>query len=341
MEKLEKAIARIKEAMPTLQLLENESMAAHCSFKIGGPVRALATPSDVSSLSKICYLLKEQQLVPYILGNGTNILFPDEGLKDLFIISTAKLTKIFLLPDGAIYAEAGVSLAKLAGFAQQHELSGLEFASGIPGTVGGGLIMNAGAYGGELKDTVESVVLYYLPEQRLYELTNEQCSFGYRSSLFQKMGGCVLLSAVFRLEKGDGEEIAAKMRQLNQQRRDKQPLDLPSAGSAFKRPEGNYAAALIDRAGLKGYTVGGAQVSEKHAGFVVNTGNASSHDVHQLMRYVRKKVYENSGIALEPEMIILPPDYCLEDKGPAVPLHGISPAGMEPDMQQEKGTGRG
>ena len=218
------------------------------------------------------------------------------------------------------------------------ELPGLEFASGIPGSVGGGLIMNAGAYGGEPQDAVESVVLYYLPEQRLYELSNEQCSFGYRSSLFQKMGGCVLLSAVFRLEKGDGEEMAANMRQLNQQRRDKQPLDLPSAGSAFKRPEGNYAAALIDRAGLKGYAVGGAQVSEKHAGFVVNTGNASSHDVHQLMRQVRKKVYENSGIALEPEMIILPPDYRLEDKGPAVPLHFVSSPGSREDGQEQSGS---
>lgn len=333
MENLEKAIARIKEALPNLQLLENEAMAGHCSFKIGGPARALANPSDVSSLSKICYLLKEQQLAPYILGNGTNILFPDEGLKDLFIISTAKLTKIFTLPDGAIYAEAGVSLARLAGFAQQQELKGLEFASGIPGSVGGGLIMNAGAYGGELKDAVESVVLYYLPEQRLYELSREQCQFGYRSSLFQKMGGCVILSAVFRLEKGNGEEIAAEMRRLNQQRRDKQPLDLPSAGSAFKRPEGNFAAALIDQAGLKGYTVGGAQVSPKHAGFVVNTGSASSHDVHQLMREVRKKVYENSGIVLEPEMIILPPNYCLEDKGPAIPLYsqGFSRQAEEQD----------
>ena len=143
---------------------------------------------------------------------------------------------------------------------------------------------------------------------------------------------------MFRLEKGDGEEIAAKMRQLNQQRRDKQPLDLPSAGSAFKRPEGNYAAALIDRAGLKGYAVGGAQVSEKHAGFVVNTGNASSHDVHQLMRQVRKKVYENSGIALEPEMIILPPDYRLEDKGPAVPLHFVSSPGSREDGQEQSGS---
>lgn len=329
MENLERAIARIKEAMPGLLILENEAMAEHCSFKIGGPVRALALPSDVSSLSKICHYLKREKLAPYILGKGTNILFPDDGLKDLFIISTERLTRTFLLPDGAIYAEAGVSLAKLASFAQQNSLQGLEFASGIPGSVGGGLIMNAGAYGGELKDVVESVVLYYLPEQRLYELSREQCAFGYRSSLFQRLGGCVLLSAVFRLEKGDGEAISAKMRELNQKRRDKQPLDLPSAGSAFRRPEGQFAAALIDQAGLKGFSIGGAQVSEKHAGFVVNAGGASSRDVYQLMTEIRKRVYENSGVVLEPEMIMLPPDYALADNGPELPLHSISGPGAE------------
>ena len=323
MENLELAIREIKEAMPGLRLLEHEPMASHSSFRIGGPVRALAVPQDVSGLTRICYLLKKHELAPYILGNGTNILFPDEGLPELFIISTEKLDKIFLLPDGAIYAECGASLSKLASFAQQNGLTGLEFASGIPGTVGGGLMMNAGAYGGELKDVTESVVIQFLPEQALYELSNEQCQFAYRSSYFQKTPGCVIVSAVFRLTPGDGEAIAAKMRELNARRRDKQPLDLPSAGSAFKRPEGHYAAALIDEAGLKGYTVGGAQVSEKHAGFVVNLGGASSRDVHTLMRHVRKTVYEHSGVVLEPEMILLPPDFKLEDHGPQVPLHHI------------------
>ena len=329
MENLELAIQEIKEAMPGLRLLENEPMSGHCSFRIGGPARALAVPQDITGLTQICYLLKKHELAPYILGNGTNILFPDEGLKDLFLISTEKLDKLFLLPDGAVYAEAGVSLSKLATFAQQNGLAGLEFASGIPGTVGGGLMMNAGAYGGELKDAVESVVINFLPEQALYELTNEQCKFGYRTSLFQKMPGCVIVSAVFRLKAGDGEEIAAKMRELNARRREKQPLDLPSAGSAFRRPEGHFAAALIDQAGLKGYCVGGAQVSEKHAGFVVNTGNATSHDVYDLMMHIRRTVYEHSQVVLEPEMILLPPDYRLEDHGPQVPLHRVWGAGTE------------
>ena len=317
-ENLEKAVAAVKEALPGMTLLEREPMSQHSSFRIGGPVRALAVPSDVTSLTKLCSVLKQNHIAPMMLGNGTNILFPDEGLDQVFLVSTEKLTKMFLLPDGALYAEAGVSLSKLASFAQQNGLAGLEFASGIPGTVGGGTIMNAGAYGGELKDAIESVVCLYVPDQRLYELTREQCAFAYRSSLFKKLGGCLVLSVVFRLEKGDGEAIAAKMRELNERRRDKQPLDLPSAGSAFKRPEGYYAAALIDEAGLKGYTVGGAQVSEKHAGFVVNIGGATSHDVYDLMMHVRNTVYREKGVQMEPEIIILPPDYRLEDFGPAV-----------------------
>ena len=319
MEKLENAIAEIKKVFPGMKILENEPMHAHCSFRTGGPVRALAYPSDLSSLTKLCCILKEHELAPLMLGNCTNIVFPDEGMSEVFAICTEKLTKLFLLPDGAIYAECGVPLSRLAAFAQQNGLAGLEFASGIPGSVGGGVMMNAGAYGGELKDAVESVVCYYLPEQRLYEVTAEKCQFGYRDSFFKKLPGNVIISAVFRLHEGDKDEIAAKMRELNERRRDKQPLDLPSAGSAFKRPEGHYAAALIDEAGLKGFSVGGAQVSEKHAGFIVNTGSATSADIHELMKQVRKRVYDNSQVLLEPEIILLPPDYKLEDRGPQVP----------------------
>ena len=323
MESLEKAINELKEKMPGLTLLENEPMNVHSSFRIGGPVRALAVPEDVMSLSRICAVLKENHLAPMILGNGTNILFPDEGLKDLFIISTEKLTKMFLLDGETIYAEAGVPLAKLAGFAHQNGLSGLEFASGIPGTLGGGVIMNAGAYGGEMKDAVVSVVCYYVQDQRLYELDREQCRFEYRNSLFRRMGGCIVLSAVLKLKKGDSAEIAAKMRELNERRRDKQPLDLPSAGSAFKRPEGGYAAALIDECGLRGYTVGGAQISEKHAGFAVNVGGATSHDVYDLLKHVRDTVYLEKKVALEPEIIILPPDYHLDDNSPDLLRHRV------------------
>ncbi len=194
--------------------------------------------------------------------------------------------------------------------------------------------MNAGAYGGELKDVIESVVCLYTPDQGLYEFSNEQCAFSYRKSRFSTYGGCAILSAVFRLQPGDREEIAAKMREMNEKRRAKQPLDLPSAGSTFKRPEGNFAGALIEQAGLKGYTVGGAQVSEKHAGFVVNLGGASSHDVYDLMMHVRKTVYENSGVVLEPEVIVLAPDYKLEDKGPKVRGNRITV--MDPTAGEKK-----
>ena len=186
--------------------------------------------------------------------------------------------------------------------------------------------MNAGAYGGEMKDVVESVVFCYLQDQSLYELTREQCAFGYRKSYFQSMPGCVILSAVFRLKPGEKSAISERMKELNGRRREKQPLDLPSAGSAFRRPEGYYAAALIEECGLKGVSVGGAQVSEKHAGFIVNTGNAASKDLHDLMVYVRKTVYEQKHVQLEPEIILLPEDYRLEDHGPQVRRNTASSA---------------
>ena len=315
MENLEKAISEIKSAFPGMDIREHESMAERCSFKCGGSVRAFAAPGDITSLTKLCCILRENGQSPYMLGNCTNLIFPDTEL-DIMALSCENLTGLRLLPDGAIYAEAGVSLARLASFAQQNELAGLEFASGIPGSVGGGLLMNAGAYGGELKDCVESVLVYYLPEQRLYELGKNQCDFAYRSSIFKKLSGCVILSGVFRLEKGDSEEISAKMRDFNSRRREKQPLDMPSAGSSFKRPEGYFAAALIEQAGLKGYRLGGAQVSEKHAGFIVNAGGATAGDVQALAAHVQKTVYEKFSVMLEPEMIMLPPDLDMSDNSP-------------------------
>lgn len=320
---IEKALKEIKEQMPGLKILENEVMADHCSFKSGGAVRALLAPQSINSLAKICCVLKENKVLPFILGNGTNVVFSDEGNSELVVISTENLQEMHMLDEGYIYAECGVSLARLAAFAQENGLTGLEFASGIPGTIGGGVMMNAGAYGGELKDTVDSVTTYYLPEQRLYEFTNEQCKFSYRHSVFQEYGGNFILNAVFKLEKGDKDEISEKMKELNEKRRSKQPLDLPSAGSAFKRPEGYYAAALIEECGLMGYTIGGAQVSEKHAGFIVNKGGASSRDLYELMDHVRRTVYEKKGVTLEPEIILLSSEYRLEDNSPPVPRNAV------------------
>ena len=336
MENLEAAIAEIKKELPGMTLRENEPMSLHTSMKVGGAVRAFAVPQEVSSLSRVCCILKEHGHAPYILGNGTNVVFPDAGCPELFVVSTEKLDQLFLCDEERIYAGAGTSLSKLATFAQQNGLTGLEFASGIPGTVGGGTMMDAGAYGGEMKDCIESVVIYYLPEQKLYELSNAQCKFAYRSSLFQTMFGCVILSVVFKLQKGDSEQIAEKMRELNGRRREKQPLDLPSAGSAFKRPEGHFAAALIEEAGMKGYSVGGAQVSEKHAGFIVNKGGATAKDIYELMDKVRHAGYEKSGIALAPEIILLSEDYRLEDKGPKAPRNFVVPNNFDFSEEAKK-----
>ena len=322
-QRLNEAIAQLRKELPGLTILENEPMSAHCSFKAGGKVRALAIPQSVMTVSRICCILKEHELAPYIMGNGTNVVWPDEGTPELFAVCTEKLQNIFLTPEGDIYAEAGVPLSKLANFAYENGLSGLEFASGIPGTVGGGLMMNAGAYGGEMKDVTESVVCYYLPEQRLYELNREQCQFDYRKSYFQTVWGCVILSGVFHLQEGSREEISARMKELNEKRRSKQPLDMPSAGSAFRRPEGHYAAALIEECGLKGCSVGGAAVSEKHAGFIVNTGNATAKDLYELMIKVRNTVYEKTKVQLEPEIILLSPEYKLVDYGPQIPRNII------------------
>lgn len=311
MEGLEKAIKNIKENSD-ICILENESMREHCSFKVGGPVRAFIAPKDVWDASKVFYYLHMNGVSPLVIGKGTNIIIPEEGL-DICVVSTENLNQIRRGEgENTIYAEAGVSMARLAQFAQSEGLAGLEFASGIPGSVGGGVLMNAGAYGGEIKDTVDSVVVYFLPDQALTEVKGEDCGFAYRYSNFQKIN-CAILSTVFKLTPDDPEKIGERMSVMNEKRRASQPLDMPSAGSAFKRPVGGYAAALIEQAGLKGYTVGGAQVSEKHSGFVVNTGNASYDDIVALMDHVRREVYDKFKITLEPEIRIYPKNMILVD----------------------------
>ena len=328
-EHLEEAIQEIKEAYPAMPLLEKEPFAKHCSMKVGGPVRAIACPGDAFVLSKICAFLKRRGISPFILGNGTNVIVPDEGL-DIFIISTERLNKMWIQEDGSLYAEAGNSLARVSQYAQTNGLAGLEFASGIPGTLGGGVLMNAGAYGGEMKDHIRTVLCIKLEDQSLYEIEAKDCDFGYRHSLFED-GGYVILAAVFDLPEGDKDEIAEQMRTLNEKRRNSQPLDLPSCGSAFKRPVGGYAAALIEKAGLKGYSVGGAQVSPKHSGFVVNTGGATYDEIVELMTHVREEVKKNSGIILEPEMKIYPKKMILVDNNP-----DLIPEEMMEEFEQYK-----
>ena len=292
---------RLTTALPDVPILAAEPMAKHTSFRIGGPAEVLACPRSEAELTALLAVCRDEEIVPRILGGGTNILAPDGGLPGV-VISTRGLDTLELTDDGLIVAGAGIPLARLALFAQKNGLTGLEFAHGIPGTVGGGMYMNAGAYGGELVQVAVSA-RFLTPEGELQTFEGEAMGLGYRRSAFMALSG-VIVSAAFRLQPGDPEAILARMRELMERRKASQPLDLPSAGSTFKRPVGGYAAALIQEAGLKGLRVGDAAVSTKHSGFVVNLGQATSADVLELIAEVRERVKENSGIELEPEVRI-------------------------------------
>ena len=288
--------------LPTIKLLMHESMAKHTSFKIGGPAEVMAFPQNGEQLRKILKQSAMLDLKPAILGAGTNILAPDEGVPGLVICLKDCVDILEQVDATRIRVGAGVSMARAANFAASCGLSGLEFAHGIPGSVGGGVYMNAGAYGGEICQVCESVEVMD-PAGEICILTGVEMDFSYRHSRLETEGG-IVLSATFALTPKLAEEIRATMQDLMTRRRSSQPLDLPSAGSAFKRPVGGYAAALIDQTGLKGYQVGGAAVSEKHAGFVVNLGGATANDVKKLLAEVSNKVFESTGIRLEPEVRI-------------------------------------
>ena len=293
---------KISDTFPNMDIRFNESMANHTSFRIGGPAEVMAMPKTADELSQLLRWAKQEQIVPAILGAGTNVLAPDAGMTGLVICLKDALQGMELLDGGRIRVAAGVTMTRAAVFAANHNLSGMEFAHGIPGTVGGGVYMNAGAYGGEIRDICESVDVMSA-DGVLTTLSNEEMTFGYRHSRLEDEGG-IVVSAVFKLTDKPEQEIRTQMQDLMNRRKTSQPLDLPSAGSAFKRPVGGYAAALIDQAGLKGFQIGGAAVSEKHAGFVVNLGGASAKDVQDLLSRVSDLVFENSGIRLEPEVRI-------------------------------------
>ena len=294
---------QIHDYLPDLKWAADEPMAKHTSFRIGGPAKRMAFPKTREQLVVLMGFLQDAGVKPLLIGNGTNLLVADKGLDTVVIDTSAELSHIELTDEGEIAADAGVSLAKLALFAWKNGLTGLEFAHGIPGTVGGGVYMNAGAYGGEIR-VVCRWSQEMLPDGTLVRREGVSQGFGYRTSVFQHTDG-VIVRACFALQPGDPGIIRETMRELMTRRTVSQPLDLPSAGSAFKRPQGGYAAALIESAGLKGLTVGGAQVSEKHAGFVVNRGGATFDDVLRLMDDVRSAVLRTSGVELEPEVKII------------------------------------
>ncbi len=298
-------VSRLSAALPALEIRENEPMSEHCSFKIGGPARLMLLPSSAEEAASALAILRSSGAQVLIVGSCTNLLIPDEGYPGAVVRMSKPASSMELLDAARIRAQAGATLNALAVFAAQHGLTGLEFAHGIPGSVGGGVAMNAGAYGGEMRDVLESAE-YVDADGVISTLSGDALGLSYRHSAFSDTDK-LITSAVFRLTPGDGEAVRARMNELIEKRRASQPLDMPSAGSTFKRPKTGYAAALIDEAGLKGLRVGGAMVSTKHAGFVVNAGGATYSDVIELMREVRRRVCEFSGVLLEPEVKIIGP----------------------------------
>lgn len=279
-----------------------EPMAKHTSFRIGGPAKVMAFPKNPNELARVLKVSEILDCNKYILGAGTNVLAPDEGLDGIVICLKDCMGGMHRIDDTRIYVGGGVTMTRAAVFAAGLGLSGLEFAHGIPGTVGGGVFMNAGAYGGEICQICETVDLMSL-DGKMSQRNCCRMGFSYRRSCLEE-DFQIVVGAVFNLVAKPEEEIRAVMQDLMVRRKTSQPLDLPSAGSAFKRPVGGYAAALIDQAGLKGYAVGNAAISQKHAGFAVNLGGATALEVRTLLREVADKVYENSGIQLEPEVRI-------------------------------------
>ena len=296
---------KIADYLPDLKYVEDEPMAKHISFRVGGAAKRMAFPENAEQLVLLMNFALSCGARALVIGNGTNLLVPDEGIDRLVIDMSDGMTRI---ADGGqaneITAQCGASLARIAEYARKKGLSGLEFAHGIPGTLGGAVCMNAGAYGGEIKDVVASVTLLD-PQAGIRTLKGEEMQFSYRRSLLSEHPEYVVLSATFRLERGDSETIGARMRELMAKRKASQPLEFPSAGSTFKRPEGHYAGPLIEGCGLKGRRVGGAEVSTKHAGFIVNTGGATCADVLALIEKVQKTVYDARGVMLEPEVKIV------------------------------------
>jgi len=288
----------LKEKIDPSWVLLNEPMKKHTTFRVGGPADVLVTP-DIKSISTVIDLCKKHKLPYYIIGNGSNLLVGDKGIRGVVIVMTNRAGDIVC--DGEIItAGAGCTLAQIAVLAAGNGLAGFEFAAGIPGTLGGAVVMNAGAYGGEMKDVITSaVVLDEAGNEKT--LTNEELDFGYRHSCIPE-NHYVVLRVTIKLSRGEVSGIRKKMAELREQRISKQPLEYPSAGSTFKRPVGYFAGKLIMEAGLRGYRVGGAQVAEKHCGFVINKADASAADIVQLMENVSMKVEEQFGVKLEPEV---------------------------------------
>ena len=282
-----------------IKILEQEPMCKHTTFRIGGAAKYFAMPKNTAEIQTLIAYCKEHKLDYCVLGNGSNVLFTDAGYDGLIIQIGSAMSEIRV--DGtSVYAQAGAILARVANLAYEAGLTGMEFAAGIPGSIGGAIVMNAGAYGGEMKDILQKVTVL-TPDGTVQTLSVEELELSYRHSIIPEKGYLVI-SAVLKLQPGNADEIQSIMDDLKEKRVSKQPLEYPSAGSTFKRPEGYFAGKLIQDAGLRGFRVGGAQVSEKHCGFIINRDQATSTDICQLMQQVSEIVYEKFGVRLEPEV---------------------------------------
>lgn len=278
-------------------------MSKYTTFRIGGNAAVMLTPTADEQLASIIKKCKEENIKPFIIGNGSNMLISDNGLDTVVINMCRPEPKIELVNGDTVVCDAGATMSKVCNFALENGLTGLEFAFGIPGSAGGAAYMNAGAYGGEMKDVL--VECRHIDRDGNFgSLNGEELGLAYRTSAYEH-NGFIITTLVMKLSKGNKNEIRAKMQELLQRRKDKQPLEYPSAGSTFKRPEGYFAGALIEECGLKGYSVGGAQVSEKHAGFVINKGSATAKDVLSLIKYIQDKVFSEKGVMLEPEVRLI------------------------------------
>lgn len=294
-------LAQTLRALAPERLLENEPMARYTTFKVGGPADLMFFPESAQELQLALAAARVAQVPVQLVGNGSNLIVRDGGLRGLTIVMGEPFSQI-RVEGTQLYAQAGAKLSRVAMAAQEAGLSGLEFAAGIPGSLGGGCAMNAGAYGGQLSDVLMEAEVYL--DGKILHLTKAQMEMEYRSTMPLRRGG-IVLSACFALNPDSPQEILERMRELSARRREKQPLNMPSAGSTFKRPEGHFAGALIEQCGLKGCTMGGAQVSQKHAGFVVNTGNATAADILALIAHIQQVVREQTGVELEMEVRIL------------------------------------
>ena len=307
MERLAELKKQLEEGCPGLELREDEPMSRHTTFRIGGPAALMALPRTVGEAKAAVKAARALEVEPFFLGNGSNLLAADGGYPGFVVKLAGEFEEIFtkVLEDGTLALVAGGAalLSRMSSRALEEGFTGLEFAGGIPGSLGGAVTMNAGAYGGEMAQVMEFVNVL-TNDGTIQTFSKEECQFGYRKSIFSG-SDYLILEAIFSLEPGDPEVIRARMEELAAKRREKQPLEYPSAGSMFKRPPGHFAAALIDQCGLKGLTVGGAQVSEKHAGFVVNRGGATCGDVLALVDQVKEEVLRQTGVELEMEVKVL------------------------------------